>query len=349
MGAASLVPFSRDDLPEADDMITVCSGFAGHLLDLAHAHRVLAGRAPISPTTSTSAMPRSSASCRTCSPGRPGCRSWAARSSLVSFGGAEVPTQGAQLARIAATAARVGVLIDRFVEAARAAFIGLPAVKLAADSVAITLERLDATRLLVAGMEGVPAARAARGASGLGWRQAELAATGRLAKTRATPLEMPPKLRRRVLGDNGYWASRRTLTDHVLRHARGVGARSVQDYVRRSTDLLQEALAGGFPTKVDGDGIIRVWDAGTGHFGVYRPDSTAHQLLSRDSCRLLRPPTGSSAMSTGFVCVVCGFNDLDAEPITESGGSYEICPSCGFQFGNDDFDGPHTYAQWHAK
>ena len=30
------------------------------------------------------------------------------------------------------------------------------------------------------------------------------------------------------------------------------------------------------------------------------------------------------------------------------GGSCEICPSCGFQFGVSDDDGGHTYAQWRA-
>ena len=38
-------------------------------------------------------------------------------------------------------------------------------------------------------------------------------------------------------------------------------------------------------------------------------------------------------MST-YLCLVCGFPELEESPISkECGGSYEICPSCGFQFG----------------
>ncbi|HSI64321.1 MAG TPA: hypothetical protein VLE43_14430 [Candidatus Saccharimonadia bacterium] len=39
------------------------------------------------------------------------------------------------------------------------------------------------------------------------------------------------------------------------------------------------------------------------------------------------------------VCPVCGYPKLAEPPRTPSGGgSYEICPSCGFQFGVDDDD-----------
>jgi hypothetical protein len=38
-------------------------------------------------------------------------------------------------------------------------------------------------------------------------------------------------------------------------------------------------------------------------------------------------------------CPVCGFAELKEPPRAASGGgSYEICPSCGFQFGVDDDD-----------
>ena len=40
----------------------------------------------------------------------------------------------------------------------------------------------------------------------------------------------------------------------------------------------------------------------------------------------------------GFVCPVCGFPDLP-EPAWDIGGSQEICPSCGTQFGYHDAAG----------
>jgi hypothetical protein len=45
-------------------------------------------------------------------------------------------------------------------------------------------------------------------------------------------------------------------------------------------------------------------------------------------------------------CPVCGYPKLSEPPRSPSGGgSYEICPSCGFQFGVDDDDRGQTYEQ----
>jgi transposase-like protein len=49
------------------------------------------------------------------------------------------------------------------------------------------------------------------------------------------------------------------------------------------------------------------------------------------------------------ICPVCGFPHLTEAPRSLAGGaSYEICPSCGFQFGVDDEDKGHSYAAWRA-
>jgi hypothetical protein len=46
-------------------------------------------------------------------------------------------------------------------------------------------------------------------------------------------------------------------------------------------------------------------------------------------------------------CPVCGYPKLQEPPRSPSGGaSYEICPSCGFQFGVDDDDKGITFLQW---
>jgi len=43
-------------------------------------------------------------------------------------------------------------------------------------------------------------------------------------------------------------------------------------------------------------------------------------------------------------CPVCGYLELKEPPRGASGGgSYEICPCCGFQFGVDDDDRELTY------
>jgi hypothetical protein len=51
-----------------------------------------------------------------------------------------------------------------------------------------------------------------------------------------------------------------------------------------------------------------------------------------------------------YVCPVCGFPGLTEPPRTpDSGASYEICPSCGFQFGFDDESEGIDYATWRGR
>jgi hypothetical protein len=51
-----------------------------------------------------------------------------------------------------------------------------------------------------------------------------------------------------------------------------------------------------------------------------------------------------------FICPVCGYPGLDEPPRSSSGGgSYEICPSCRFEFGVTDDDKGFTYEGWREK
>ncbi len=48
-----------------------------------------------------------------------------------------------------------------------------------------------------------------------------------------------------------------------------------------------------------------------------------------------------------FSCLVCAYPKLKEPPRSPSGGgSYEICPACGYQYGVDDDDKGITPAQW---
>lgn len=53
----------------------------------------------------------------------------------------------------------------------------------------------------------------------------------------------------------------------------------------------------------------------------------------------------------GYICPVCGYPDLHEPPRSArtGGGSYEICPSCGFEFGVTDDDKGFTYDQWRQR
>jgi hypothetical protein len=50
------------------------------------------------------------------------------------------------------------------------------------------------------------------------------------------------------------------------------------------------------------------------------------------------------------LCPICGYPELTEIPrTTGGGGSYEICPSCGFQFGVSDEDRGFTYETWRER
>ena len=49
-------------------------------------------------------------------------------------------------------------------------------------------------------------------------------------------------------------------------------------------------------------------------------------------------------------CPVCGYPALAEPPRSRSGGgSYEICPSCGFEFGVTDDDRGYSYVDWRRR
>lgn len=54
-------------------------------------------------------------------------------------------------------------------------------------------------------------------------------------------------------------------------------------------------------------------------------------------------------MPERYECPVCGYGGLSELPRSDAGGgSFEICPSCGFQFGVSDDDAGWTYESWRA-
>ena len=56
-------------------------------------------------------------------------------------------------------------------------------------------------------------------------------------------------------------------------------------------------------------------------------------------------------MADQFTCPVCGWPNLSERPRSSSsgGGSYEICPSCNFEFGYDDDDQGWTDEAWRHR
>jgi len=48
-------------------------------------------------------------------------------------------------------------------------------------------------------------------------------------------------------------------------------------------------------------------------------------------------------LKSKLVCPVCGYPDLDEPPYDSHGSpNFGICPCCGVEFGNDDWERPHS-------
>jgi len=55
-------------------------------------------------------------------------------------------------------------------------------------------------------------------------------------------------------------------------------------------------------------------------------------------------------MASGYLFPVCDYPKLSEPPRSEfGGGSFEICPSCGFQFGVNDDDEGISYETWRRR
>jgi len=51
-----------------------------------------------------------------------------------------------------------------------------------------------------------------------------------------------------------------------------------------------------------------------------------------------------------YVCIVCGFNELDLPQYTEEGGPmFNICSCCGFQSGYHDLDREITIEEYRQQ
>lgn len=73
-----------------------------------------------------------------------------------TLGAAEVPTQVAQAARVAAAALRIGSMIEKFVVAARTVAVTIPPIEEIAAGLSLAMQRLLGARLAYAGVTAAP-------------------------------------------------------------------------------------------------------------------------------------------------------------------------------------------------
>jgi predicted RNA-binding Zn-ribbon protein involved in translation (DUF1610 family) len=175
-----------------------------------------------------------------------------------------------------------------------------------------------------------------------------------------------PPQDRSAIGDALDWLNRKTINADVnpecLNPTRGCQAVSLFD-----NDPEQMVDRGSYATGVTGllrgaaRTIARIGARALGIGGAKRttreaaPERHDADILQADDPDVLRAPARQSslAMTTAsrHRCPVCGYPDLEEPPRSSvtGGASYEICPSCGFQFGVTDDDLCVSYEEWRRR
>jgi RHS repeat-associated protein len=79
------------------------------------------------------------------------------------------------------------------------------------------------------------------------------------------------------------WGAAATLARHFNEHGADFCAKGSDDYARMASDFLKRAQAEGLPTKIDAEGVIRVYDPATNIFGAYNPNGTTRTFFKPTS------------------------------------------------------------------
>lgn len=107
-------------------------------------------------------------------------------------------------------------------------------------------------------------------------------APAREVKT-AVPEKAATATARRAPPTRETWGNPASLLDHFERHGPDFNARDPDDYARQAWELLQRARAEGLPTKVDQDGVIRIFDPKVRAFGAYNRNGTTKTFFKPGS------------------------------------------------------------------
>jgi RHS repeat-associated protein len=79
------------------------------------------------------------------------------------------------------------------------------------------------------------------------------------------------------------WGNPASLADHFARRGKDFGASSADQYAQMARDFLGRAKSDGLPTKVDADGVTRVFDPASNTFGAYNSDGSTRTFFKPSS------------------------------------------------------------------
>lgn len=79
------------------------------------------------------------------------------------------------------------------------------------------------------------------------------------------------------------WGYPPSLLDHFERHGGDFNAKDAEDYARMAWEFQQRAKAEGLPTKVDLEGVKRIFDPTSGAFAAYNRNGTTKTFFKPSS------------------------------------------------------------------
>ena len=113
---------------------------------------------------------------------------------------------------------------------------------------------------------------------------------GMIARERAPPKASESTSAPRRVAPSGKapptretWGHLPSLPDHFERHGHDFNARDADDYARMAWEFRQRAKAEGLPTKIDSEGVTRIYDPKSGAFGAYNRNGTTKTFFKPNS------------------------------------------------------------------
>ena len=94
------------------------------------------------------------------------------------------------------------------------------------------------------------------------------------AETRQSLLRIAATVLRDDAPVDQSWGSMRTLSRHLKDHGADFGISNTDSYARAAAKFFRDGVANHFPTKVDTDGVIRLYDTSTNTFAAFNKDGT---------------------------------------------------------------------------
>lgn len=75
------------------------------------------------------------------------------------------------------------------------------------------------------------------------------------------------------------WGNPKTLARHFRDHGADFAAKNPHDYAAQAASFFQRSQVQRLPTKIDADGVIRVYDPKTNTFGAFNPNGTTRTFF----------------------------------------------------------------------